>query len=804
MKHLGLLFLALWLTLGLQAQIPGTVELTATIAPAATNSPFGVQTPRYGNGGLLTGASSLAQLQDLNWYPLARRHAFMIATVTNTGAQYINDLTLTNWYNTGSVSNMAQLRLIEPGVGGTVSVDGYYLPGDQGGFFSTLTNSTIGTNEFGGRVLALGGAKSWDAVFVDSVVNAKAFGAKGDNVTDDTSALQAAWTYRNNRPVYVPPGYYRINGTLNITNANASDRSMIFQGAGRADNYSTVFIQDATNSPVILVNGNDTKVGGFLIRFANRPPSTNSNAIGIRIQNSWNGRFENIGVYNANRAIQLQNTYSQFSMLFQDISIYGFSHTGIDCSGTGTQNTWVKVDVRNYGIPGSSTGTASNVGTNVTVTGLSTAFTDNIRTNMVIGITGLSPSEFNGGATVTGVSAGTITYTIGVAPSGSVSGTATVENLAAPAAGQGIFVGSGSQQIFFGLNLEWYLAPRAFTANEFVSIYGLHLEGFTGDGTASSWMRFGEGGEIYGMDVINSSVQPGGSYSLFEVQGGVLNVPVIRARDLCYTGGTFAWYFGAGYMPPPALVEDTTLRWNRTSDIPGELQLILSKGTTNALTKIGDTAVEADAFAWDPTPTGNRRLTAIGSGLQVTDNLTGTTNFVMTLQPNSGISGNLADLNVFTPGFNNRNAFSFINSTNDWWMQYGDGWIRSRRSSTGNEAVLTLQSGHTSQGLAVFSLSQSAGAAAFIPTTDNERIHFTGSRIDGFDNSTGSSRVPLDLNLGSVAVVDEINFANTSGPSIRAGAGAPSASEPNGSLWLRTDGIGPNLYVRENGAWVAK
>ncbi len=39
---------------------------------------------------------------------------------------------------------------------------------------------------------------------------------------------------------------------------------------------------------------------------------------------------------------------------------------------------------------------------------------------------------------------------------------------------------------------------------------------------------------------------------------------------------------------------------------------------------------------------------------------------------------------------------------------------------------------------------------------------------------------------------------------ITTGSGAPGASENNGSIYLRTDGTGPNLYVRENGAWVAK
>lgn len=42
------------------------------------------------------------------------------------------------------------------------------------------------------------------------------------------------------------------------------------------------------------------------------------------------------------------------------------------------------------------------------------------------------------------------------------------------------------------------------------------------------------------------------------------------------------------------------------------------------------------------------------------------------------------------------------------------------------------------------------------------------------------------------------------GPRDGSGSGAPSAAWPNGSTWRRTDGTGPNFYVRENGAWVAK
>eukprot|EP01052_Picozoa_sp_SAG31_P061319 SAG31_NODE_20410_length_575_cov_1.168067_1_plen_191_part_11 len=49
-------------------------------------------------------------------------------------------------------------------------------------------------------------------------LNVRDFGAKGDNVTDDTVALQSAIDYaqRYGRALSVPAGYYRISSTLFI------------------------------------------------------------------------------------------------------------------------------------------------------------------------------------------------------------------------------------------------------------------------------------------------------------------------------------------------------------------------------------------------------------------------------------------------------------------------------------------------------------------------------------------------------------------------------------------------------------
>jgi hypothetical protein len=56
----------------------------------------------------------------------------------------------------------------------------------------------------------------------------------------------------------------------------------------------------------------------------------------------------------------------------------------------------------------------------------------------------------------------------------------------------------------------------------------------------------------------------------------------------------------------------------------------------------------------------------------------------------------------------------------------------------------------------------------------------------------------------SAAPTGGLAIGASGAPTITSGSGAPSSSQPNGSLYLRTDGTGPNLYVRENGAWVSK
>lgn len=60
------------------------------------------------------------------------------------------------------VNTMAELRELQPIPSQPlVQVLGYYAAGDGGGGDYVLTNSITGTNAYGGRILALGGAKGW-------------------------------------------------------------------------------------------------------------------------------------------------------------------------------------------------------------------------------------------------------------------------------------------------------------------------------------------------------------------------------------------------------------------------------------------------------------------------------------------------------------------------------------------------------------------------------------------------------------------------------------------------------------------
>ncbi len=89
-------------------------------------------------------------------------------------------------------------------------------------------------------------------------VNVRDYGAKGDGVTDDTTAIQAAIDAADGRPVHVPEGTYVITSTIDLENAATSTFNQGVQLVG--DGMGKTIFDNQVSSAALF----DIKSGGTL------------------------------------------------------------------------------------------------------------------------------------------------------------------------------------------------------------------------------------------------------------------------------------------------------------------------------------------------------------------------------------------------------------------------------------------------------------------------------------------------------------------------------------------------------------
>lgn len=129
----------------------------------------------------------------------------------------------------------------------------------------------------------LGSALSAHAQTGTDDLNVKAFGAKGDGVTDDTAAFQsaiAAAQSATNNGVYVPMGQYVITSTLTLYKIELVGK---FAGGWPADSMPlpTLLIHQLAAPGLILQDG--ASVHGIAVRYdAGTPTTTNAPAISLQ------------------------------------------------------------------------------------------------------------------------------------------------------------------------------------------------------------------------------------------------------------------------------------------------------------------------------------------------------------------------------------------------------------------------------------------------------------------------------------------------------------------------------------------
>ncbi|MFL6528544.1 MAG: glycosyl hydrolase family 28-related protein [Chthoniobacterales bacterium] len=211
-----------------------------------------------------------------------------------------------------SFPSLAALRAYDAAsttTGLQASTAGYYAPGDEGGTtFYWSADSTAKDN--GGTVIQpSGGQGRWLATNT-SAVNVRAFGARGDDKTDDSAPINVALATANaddkGGSVIIPRGAYLVASDLHVPAR--------VRVKGDGIDFTTIHVPFSANlsQGVFVFGSTSCALSDFVIKF-DQPPrptavseltkykpavwahdTTNFNLLRLGIYNAWDG-IENIG-----------------------------------------------------------------------------------------------------------------------------------------------------------------------------------------------------------------------------------------------------------------------------------------------------------------------------------------------------------------------------------------------------------------------------------------------------------------------------------------------------------------------------
>lgn len=242
-----------------------------------------------------------------------------LPTTPGTGLTAGQEAALTTATRRQPVASIAALKALTPSAGDAVNVLGYAAAGDGGGgtFYYDAAASKA---DNGGTVIAPNaGAGRWQRTYSDAV-NVQWFGAKGDGVTDDTAAIQAAIDAANEGGggvVGFPQSTCIVSATLTLFNRVTIDLG----GAGVIEMTSNeVSIFDCTG------NGATTSRFGIIngrLRYTNAQTTASGSAVLLAKVNestsAW--RLSNLSIIKPFHGIYVPDGANAFMGVINQVTI---------------------------------------------------------------------------------------------------------------------------------------------------------------------------------------------------------------------------------------------------------------------------------------------------------------------------------------------------------------------------------------------------------------------------------------------------------------------------------------------------
>lgn len=209
------------------------------------------------------------------------------------------------------VDSMVDLRSLTWKDGAAVILAGHAAPGDGGGGIF-VWDADITTADDGGTLIvptATPRQGCWKRVFDRSEYSVKWFGARGDNIADDTVAIQntieaarrAASNPNTAASVLFPPGTYRVSdeikgyGHLTLRGPTAAGVNGV---AAATLITTTAFAANTTGSRAVIraASRNVDNYGFSVENLAIRIATTRPNVIGVDFSSVWYGVLRGVAV----------------------------------------------------------------------------------------------------------------------------------------------------------------------------------------------------------------------------------------------------------------------------------------------------------------------------------------------------------------------------------------------------------------------------------------------------------------------------------------------------------------------------